>query len=65
MTTEQQNIMIDELLRDSVLTVIQLKEGSAISSVSNLYKQCKQQVLTIREQLHVAQYSQDVIDDIS
>ncbi|AJA45760.1 DotU family type IV/VI secretion system protein [Frischella perrara] len=65
MTTEQQNIMIDELLRDSVLTVIQLKEGSAISSVSNLYKQCKQQVLTLREQLHVAQYSQDVIDDIS
>lgn len=65
MSTEQQNIEIDELLRETVLTVVQLKEGTVISSVSHLYKQCKQQVMILREQLHAAHFSQEVIDDIS
>lgn len=65
MSIEQKKIVIDELLRDTVLTVVQLKEGTDIPSVSQLYKQCKQQIINLRETLHEAQYSQDVIDDIS
>lgn len=61
----EQRITIDELLRDTVLTVVSLREGSEITSASNLYKQCKQQITTLRDRLYKAQYSQDMIDDIS
>ncbi|WP_392552180.1 type VI secretion system protein TssL, short form [Orbus wheelerorum] len=65
MSIEQKNITIDQLLRDTILTVVELREGADIPSVSKLYKQCKQQVTTLREHLQQAQYSQDIIDDIS
>lgn len=65
MNEEQKNLTIDSLLRDSILTVVELREGAEIPSVSKLYKQCKQQVITLREVLQKAQFSQDVIDDIS
>lgn len=61
----EQRITIDELLRDTVLTVVMLREGAEIPSVSTLYKQCKQQITTLRERLYQAQYSQDMIEDIS
>lgn len=65
MSIEPKKINIDELLRDSILTVVQLREGADIPSVSNLYNQCKQQVTTLRDTLQKALYSQDIIDDIS
>lgn len=65
MSIEKNNIVIDKLLTDAVLTVVQLKEGADIPAVNKLYQQCKQHVITVRERLHEAQYSQDVIDDIS
>lgn len=61
----KKTISIDDLLRDSALTIVQLREGSTIPSISKLYQTCKQQVITVRETLHEEQYSQDVIDDIS
>ncbi|WP_392559008.1 type VI secretion system protein TssL, short form [Orbus mooreae] len=65
MSIEQNNLTIDELLRDTLLTVVQLREGADIPSVSKLYNQCKAQVTTLRECLQKAHYSQDIIDDIS
>lgn len=65
MSIEQKNINIDELLRDTILTVVELREGADIPSVSKLYNQCKQQVTVLRETLHQAHFSQDIIDDIS
>jgi type VI secretion system protein ImpK len=65
MSIEPQTIVIDELLRDSILVVVQLKAKADIPSGYKLYELCKQQVTTVRETLYKAQYSQDVIDDIS
>lgn len=65
MSREQKNINIDELLRDTILTVVQLREGADIPAVGKLYNQCKQQITTLRDTLHQAHYSQDIIDDIS
>ncbi|WP_392561454.1 type VI secretion system protein TssL, short form [Orbus sturtevantii] len=65
MSVEQENKTIDQLLRDTILTVVELREGADIASVTKLYKQCKQQVTTVREYLKKAQYNQDIIDDIS
>lgn len=65
MSIESKPIVIDELLRDSILVVVQLKAKADIPSGHKLYEICKQQVITVREKLHQAQYSQDVIDDIS
>ncbi|OCG17127.1 hypothetical protein A9G24_03650 [Gilliamella sp. App6-5] len=65
MSIEPQTIVIDELLRDSILVVVQLKAKADIPSGHKLYELCKQQVTTVRETLYKAQYSQDVIDDIS
>ncbi|MWP47930.1 type VI secretion system protein TssL, short form [Gilliamella sp. Pas-s27] len=65
MSIESQTIDIDELLRDSILVVVQLKAKADIPSGHKLYELCKQQVTTVRETLYNAQYSQDVIDDIS
>jgi type VI secretion system protein ImpK len=65
MSIEPQTIAIDELLRDSILVVVQLKAKADIPSGHKLYELCKQQVTTVRETLYSAQYSQDVIDDIS
>ncbi|RKS86095.1 type VI secretion system protein ImpK [Orbus hercynius] len=65
MNIDPKNITADELLRDSILTVVQLKEGADIGSVSKLYKQCKKQITALRDRLQQAQYNQDIIDDIS
>lgn len=65
MSIEQKPIIIDELLRDSLLVVVQLKAKADIPSAHKLYELCKQQVNTVRETLRHAQYSQDIIDDIS
>lgn len=65
MNIEQKKVVIDELLRESILTVVQLKAGADIPSAEQLYQRCKQQVTQVRETLHQAQYSQSVIDDIS
>ncbi|WP_294613259.1 type VI secretion system protein TssL, short form [uncultured Gilliamella sp.] len=65
MSKEPKTLVIDELLRDSILVVVQLKTKADIPSVHKLYENCKQQVTTVREELYNAQYSQDVIDDIS
>lgn len=65
MRLEPQPLLIDELLRDSVLTIVQLKEGADIPSGNKLYQRCKEQVITVRDTLQKAQYTQDVIDDIS
>lgn len=65
MSIEPQKLVIDELLRDSLLVVIQLKVKANIPSGHKLYELCKQQVTAVRETLYKAQYNQDVIDDIS
>ncbi|MCO6549757.1 MAG: type VI secretion system protein TssL, short form [Gilliamella sp.] len=65
MSIEPQTIVIDELLRDSILVVVQLKAKADIPSGHKLYELCKQQVTTVRDTLYKAQYSQDVIDDIN
>lgn len=61
----KQPISIDLLLRDSALTVIQLKEKAEMIDLGQLHKSCKQQVISLRETLKTAQYDQEVIDDIS
>lgn len=65
MSIEPKKLVIDELLRDSILVVVQLKAKADIPSGHKLYELCKQQVITVRDRLYNAQYSQDVIDDIS
>ncbi|XKM12801.1 type VI secretion system protein TssL, short form [Orbaceae bacterium ac157xtp] len=65
MSIELKNINIDELLRDSMLVVVQLKNQANIPSLHELYELCQEQVKTIQKTLHNAQYSQDVIDDVS
>ncbi|MCX8641268.1 MULTISPECIES: type VI secretion system protein TssL, short form [unclassified Gilliamella] len=65
MSIEPQKVVIDELLRDSILVVVQLKAKADIPSGHKLYELCKQQVMAVREKLFNAQYSKDVIDDIS
>jgi type VI secretion system protein ImpK len=65
MSMESKKLIIDELLRDSILVVVQLKAKADIPSGHKLYELCKQQVATVRENLYNAQYNQDVIDDIS
>ncbi|OCG25626.1 hypothetical protein A9G22_02550 [Gilliamella sp. App2-1] len=65
MSIEPKTIVIDELLRDSILVVVQLKVKADIPSGHKLYELCKQQVTAVRDTLYNAQYSQDVIDDIS
>ncbi|QYN44754.1 DotU family type IV/VI secretion system protein [Gilliamella sp. ESL0441] len=65
MSLESKNIIIDELLRDPILVVVQLKAKADIPSGHKLYELCKQHVSNVREQLLNAQYSQDIIDDIS
>ncbi len=65
MSIETQKLVIDELLRDSILVVVQLKVKADIPSGHKLYELCKQQVITVRDKLYNAQYSHDVIDDIS
>ena len=65
MSIESQKLVIDELLRDSILVVVQLKAKADIPSGHKLYELCKQQIITVRDKLNNAQYSHDVIDDIS
>ncbi|MCO6523561.1 MAG: type VI secretion system protein TssL, short form [Candidatus Schmidhempelia sp.] len=65
MSIQPKPILIDELLRDSVLIIVQLKQGANISSGSKLYQKCKEHIIDVRQTLQQAQYSQDVIDDIS
>lgn len=65
MSIEPKTLVIDELLRDSILVVVQLKTKADIPSGHKLYEICKQQVTAVREKLYNAQYSQDVIDDVS
>ena len=65
MNTESKKIIIDELLRDSILVVVELKAKAKILSGHKLYEHCKEQIKNVRETLYNAQYKQDVIDDIS
>lgn len=65
MNTEPKKIIIDELLRDSILVVVELKAKAKILSGHKLYEHCKEQIKSVRETLYNAQYKQDVIDDIS
>ena len=65
MNTEPKKIIIDELLRDSILVVVELKAKAKILSGHKLYEHCKEQIKNVRETLYNAQYKQDVIDDIS
>ena len=65
MNTESKKIIIDELLRDSILVVVELKAKAKILSGHKLYEHCKEQIKSVRETLYNAQYKQDVIDDIS
>ena len=65
MNTEPKKIIIDELLRDSILVVVELKAKAKISSGHKLYEHCKEQIKHVRETLYNAQYKQNVIDDIS
>ncbi|MBI0028802.1 DotU family type IV/VI secretion system protein [Gilliamella sp. B14448G11] len=65
MNTEPKKIIIDELLRDSILVVVELKAKAKIPSGHKLYEHCKEQIKNVRDALYNAQYKQDVIDDIS
>ena len=65
MNTESKKIIIDELLRDSILVVVELKAKAKILSGHKLYEHCKEQIKNVRETLYNAQYKQDVINDIS
>ena len=65
MNTEPKKIIIDELLRDSILVVVELKAKAKIPSGHKLYEHCKEQIKNVRDTLYNAQYKQDIIDDIS
>ncbi|MDF7669678.1 type VI secretion system protein TssL, short form [Orbaceae bacterium ESL0721] len=65
MSLEPQKIDIDELLRDSILVIVQLKAKATILEEEKLYEICKKHVTSVQEQLYNAQYSQAVIDKIS
>ena len=65
MNTEPKKIIIDELLRDSILVVVELKAKAKIPSGHKLYEHCKEQIKNVRDTLYNVQYKQDIIDDIS
>lgn len=65
MKKEMKRVSIDELLQDSVLTIVQIKEGAEITSGDNLYALCKTQVNRVQKILYEHEYSQSVVHDIT
>lgn len=57
-------LFIDTVLRDTFLTVVQLRKGERIDHGDVLYQRCLQQVEQVRHCLEEAQYSDDSIDHI-
>ncbi|WP_213992513.1 type VI secretion system protein TssL, short form [Sodalis sp. dw_96] len=58
-------LSIDNLLRDTFLTVIQLRNGAAAEQGEALYQLCQGQVEEVRRQLLSAEYSDESIDHIT
>ncbi len=58
-------LSIDTLLRETFLTVIQLRNGVAAEQGEALYQQCQKQVEEVRRQLLSADYAEESIEHIT
>ncbi|MCD1127325.1 type VI secretion system protein TssL, short form [Jinshanibacter sp. LJY008] len=65
MSQNLKTISIDELLRDTALTVVHLRAGSVVEQGEALYKRCVEQIEQLRKRLTDMQCSTDVVNDIS
>ncbi len=58
-------LSIDNLLCETFLTVIQLRNGAVAEQGEKLYQQCQEQVEEVRRQLLLADYPEESIDHIT
>ncbi len=63
--TQERKIDIDVLLRDTFLTVVELRQGTSARHGQELYRHCLQQVEGVRERLTAAGFSQQDIEHIT
>ncbi|SET55295.1 type IV / VI secretion system protein, DotU family [Thorsellia anophelis DSM 18579] len=58
-------LTIDTLLRDTFVSVLQLRAGTSAKDGLSLYQAAKHQIETVQSTLREAQYSEEVIADIT
>lgn len=62
---KEMNINIDALLRDTFLTVVELRQGTSVRHGMDLYRHCLQQVELVHERLADAGFSQENVEHIT
>ncbi len=59
------DINIDALLRDTFLTVVELRQGTTVRHGIELYRHCQRQVELVRERLKDAGFSRENVEHIT
>lgn len=59
------DINIDALLRDTFLTVVELRQGTTVRHCIELYRHCQRQVELVRERLKDAGFSRENVEHIT
>ena len=62
---KETDINIDALLRDTFLTVVELRQGTTVRHGMELYRHCQRQVELVRERLKDAGFSQESVEHIT
>ena len=59
---KETDINIDALLRDTFLTVVELRQGTTVRHGMELYRHCQRQVELVRERLKDAGFSRENVE---
>ncbi|HAI5164443.1 TPA: type VI secretion system baseplate subunit TssF [Escherichia coli] len=62
---KETDINIDALLRDTFLTVVELRQGTTVRHGMELYRHCQRQVELVRERLKDAGFSRESVEHIT
>ena len=62
---KETDINIDALLRDTFLTVVELRQGTTVRHGMELYRHCQRQVELVRERLKDAGFSRENVEHIT
>lgn len=62
---KETDINIDALLRDTFLTVVELRQGTTVRHGMELYRHCQRQVEGVRERLKDAGFSRENVEHIT
>lgn len=62
---KETDINIDALLRDTFLTVVELRQGTTVRHGMELYRHCQRQVEGVRERLKDAGFSRESVEHIT